>query len=336
MEADRTESFEDITAPHQLKDQYGTLMKSDSAPALAFFNGRVWMVYRNHDSHIVVAVRIKRDPDNTTYENWDLYKNFDDDGMSSEPPTLIEFQNRLFIFWKASVGNKPGRIAYASTEDGKEWSELAYVSNYQTIASPALLTFGGSLYVAFLMNEKKPARINTAGTGDGSTWTTPSIQVYAGGLVAKSPYPPSFSFYKGQNVMFWGDSDDSVYTAPLYNAALSTNNGITTNVMNDTPEKVVGGKWESKIGNTTVYRSSQQWIITTTKDGVISVATNEEFETRYNLSQQQQNAKSAARVGACIMPGFFGHRNSMPWTMVVVYRGNGSDCYLYETYITVD
>lgn len=36
MEADRTESFDDITTPHQLKDQNGTLMKSDSAPALAF------------------------------------------------------------------------------------------------------------------------------------------------------------------------------------------------------------------------------------------------------------------------------------------------------------
>jgi hypothetical protein len=36
MEADRTESLQDITEPHQLKNQKGIPIKSDSAPALAF------------------------------------------------------------------------------------------------------------------------------------------------------------------------------------------------------------------------------------------------------------------------------------------------------------
>jgi hypothetical protein len=302
---------------------------------LIFSNARVWMAYRSRESHIIVGCRIKRDPENTTYEEYDLSINFDDDGMSSEPPTLIEFQGRLFIFWKTSVGNKPGRIVYTSTEDGSEWNSLAYLSNYQTASPPASWTFGGRLYIAFLMNESKPARINTVGTNDGTTWSnTPSLHVFSGGLVAKSPYAPCFSVYNGQSVMFWGGESDTVYTAPFFTQTESTNNGISTNVMNHAAEKVVHGKWQTQIGNAAVYRSQQQWIVTTTKNGEISIATNDEFETRYNLTEQQPKAKSARRVGACIMPGFYGHNNSMPWTLVLVYRGY-HDTNLYETYLTV-
>jgi hypothetical protein len=199
-------------------------------------------------------------------------------------------------------------------------------------------TYGGRMYVAFLVNEASPTRINIVSTVDGVTWSSPTAQSF-NGTVAKSIYPPCFTVYNKQLTMFWSAENDAVSTATVNTAGIDAANGpvgAKENVATWPSTKLVEGKWTTKIGNVTVYRSEQQWIITTTRDGEISIATNEDFDKRYNLTGQAPKARSAARCGVCIIPGFFGRNNSMPWTMVVVWRGHGADTSFGEAYVTLD
>ena len=303
---------------------------------LTFSNGRVWLTYRSRESQIIVGCRINRDPTNQIYEEYNLEVRYGGRAKSSEPPALIEFQDRLYIFWKASVGARPGDIVYTSTEDGQDWTDIQRITGFQTKSPPAVATFGGFLFVASLANEALPARILITSTDNASSWSSPTTQEFAGLPVAKSIYAPAFTVYGKRLTMYWSGEYDTVYTAPIsvegINAAKEP---ITNNVATYAAEKIVAGKWQTKIGNALVYRCEQQWIITTTRDGEISIATHDDFGTRSNLTDQEPKAKSGNRVGACIIPGFFGRRNSMPWTLVLVYRGFGNDSTLKELYITL-
>jgi hypothetical protein len=287
-----------------------------------------------------VGVRISNDPAINVYEEFVLRRILDDTARSDEPPTLTEFQDRLYVIWKTGRGGSVGHIAYTSTEDGTEWEDIKELSTYKTKSPPATATFGGRLYIAYLANQGSPAPINIISTADADIWTTPTTQVFSQNLTATSPYTPAFTVYQKQLTMFWSAPDhDSVYTAPLnvqsIDSAYAANSAVTASVSSAQAEKIDRGKWQTKIGNAAVYRSGQQWIITTTKNGEISIATSDGFTTKYNLTKHQPTAKSARRVGATLIPGYFGRTNYKPWMLVIAYRGFGNDSAIREVFIAL-
>lgn len=178
-------------------------------------------------------------------------------------------------------------------------------------APPAVATFGSRLYVAYFRNETSPARIMIVATTTGHSWSSPAVQTFANGVVAKSPHAPCFTVNQLEHrlTVFWSAiENDSVFTAPRDLTGINSADAqrVTSNDQLETvPEKIAGGGWQTKIGNAAVsYRLSQQWIITATKNGEISIATNDGFSTRYNFTAHDPKAKSNRRVGACIVRGF--------------------------------
>lgn len=278
-------------------------------------------------------MRIADELSNRTYEEYDLQGKYSDQGKSSTAPALCELNGRLYIFWKASIGAKPGPVVFTSTEDGESWED-PIVTSFQTTHSPAVGRFQHRLYVAYL---NAATEILISSSIDGQTWSTPTTQRFTGsGTNIKSPYPPAFSASKGVLTIFWGggqpQSDATLYAPLDINGIISpASSGVTVN--SATPEKVDSGKWQTKIGNTLVFRCSNQYIVTTSKNGEISIGTDDDFEKRSNLTDQEPKAKSAAECGVCLLPGYFGRANQEEWALVLVYRGFGSDSKLYEVTI---
>jgi hypothetical protein len=292
----------------------------------------MWLAYRSRESKIIVACRIADELTNRTYEEYDLHGKYSDQGKSSSAPAVCELNGRLYIFWKASTGAHPGPIVFTSTEDGETWEDLQ-TTQFKSTFSPAVGRYRHSLYLAYL---NASSEIAISSSFDGQTWSAPTVQHFAGSAAnVKSPYPPSFSVSDGALTMFWGGgqphSDATLY-APLDVAGINNPSG-TVNTNSATPQKIDGGKWQTKVGNTIVFRSSNQTIISTSRNGEISIATDDQFEKRSNLTDQEPKAKSAAACGACLLPGFFGRANQEEWGLVLVYRGYGSDTKLYEVSI---
>jgi len=341
MDADRSEEFDAITEPIQLKNQNNAAMKTEGAPTAAFFNGRIWMAYRTTDhSRIIVGCRTSNDLEKSIYEEYDLNLKFPDGpGKSNEPPAIVAFKQRLYIFWKASTGFKPGNIVYTSTEDGSQWNDLQRIP-VETKLPAAVVAYGDRIYLAYLSNQSTPAPIDIISTSDGQNWSSPTTQLFGANETnpATAAYSPCFSVSNNRLVMFWNGKSDVVQTAPLNTAGIdgakTSNNAVTTNLAPSAPETLVEGKWQTKIGSAAVYNSQQQWIITTSKgNGEISIATGDDFDKRFNLTGQSSKAKSSNRCAVCLIPGFFGRKYSQPWRIALIFRGFGPDASLKELFI---
>jgi len=335
MEAERTDSLE-FGPAKEIVSHDGTSMKSESPPTLAYFNGRVWMAYRCPESRVHVACRIGIVPGvkNLVYQNYDLHNNFGGQGRSSEAPSITEFNGRLYVFWKAGVGNKPGDIVYTSTEDGEEWAELE-VTPFKTAHAPAVCHHKDHIYLVFLTQNNE---IMLSSFLDGKNQPSPAKYLRAQGNQANitTQYTPLLIDEGGLRlVMYWGaakNHGDQVFHADLDTASIYAATGTFVNPLT-VPHELDNGKWQTKVGNTGVYGKQNTWIITTTKDGHISIAFNNDFETRANLTTQS-GAKSHTVCGACLVPGYYSHKYGETWGIVLVYRGYASsDSKLYEVSI---
>jgi Fungal fruit body lectin len=287
------------------------------------------MAYRSRESKILVACRVVYGQTNRTYQEYDLQVNYGDEGKSSSSPAICELNGRLYVFWKASVGGQMGTIIFTSTEDGGSWEDLQRTP-FQTLAAPAAVRYKNRLYLAYLT---KSSEIMISSSPDSRTWSAATSQRFGIGATtnATSPYPPTFGACKDALTMFWGGGSresDAVLYADVETNGID-NPTTSNNASSMTPKKIDEGKWQTKIGNTTAYRSNNQYVVTTNRNGEISIATNDEFEKRANLTEQA-TSKSAATCGACLLPGFFGRTYMEEWALVLVYRGLGQDSKLYE------
>jgi len=283
------------------------------------------MAYRSRESKIIVGCRLEYGITNRTYEEYDLQIRYSDQGKSSSAPTLSEFNGRLYIFWKANVGARPGAIVYTSTEDGEKF-DGPEVTQFQTGAAPTAVHYKSRLYLAYCNQQNE---ILISSSLDGKSWSAAALQhLQASQANITSPYPPSFGVINDKLVLFWGGGQPEK-DAVLY-ANLDTDNlsqGVLTGV-----KKVDQGLWQTKLGNGVAYRSDNQWLVTTSKNGEISIATNGDFDSRSNLTDHT-NRKSSTVCGVCLVPGYFGRVNQEEWGLTVVYRGFGQDSKLYEVSI---
>jgi len=348
MESSRDGTVGDISDPATLKNEKNNMLKSDSAPALTFFNGRVWMAYRTKESHIVLACRVDSDkePQGTTYQEFRLSSpTFQ--AKSDEPPTICGFNGRLYVFWKDSTVGK-GVIRYQSTEDGGSWSESGTkeIAGSMTKSAPAAVVHRGYIHVATLADSDTPLReIRFHVSYDGNLWNQPIRQRIAPtpAISAVSPYPPSFSIVDNAMTMFWGageNDEHAVYYATVdpWNAPWNVGGvGVVDTRAVVTPQKIDNGKWHTAIGNAVAYRGGQQWIFTTTRDDKeISVATAENFDVRASLSARKSKVKSPKTCGVCIIPGVSGQKYRKSWRIVVIWREASNSASLYQAFIDIE
>lgn len=81
---------------------------------------------------------------------------------------------------------------------------------------------------------------------------------------------------------------------------------VNANSNSAAPTRIDGGKWQANVGNTVVYRSDNQWVVTVSKNGGVSIAKDSEFMSQANLTSQSANAvKSTLTCGVCLVPGFY-------------------------------
>jgi uncharacterized coiled-coil protein SlyX len=134
--------------------------------------------------------------------------------------------------------------------------------------------------------------------------------------------------------MYWGGQNDAVFHAPVDTSAIDLPTGTFVN-HSIVPNKIDNGKWQTQVGNTGMYGNQNRWIVTTTRDGDISLAYNDEFETRANLTTLDSRARSGTICGACLVPGFCSRKYDEQWGIVLVYKG-ARDSKFYELSVLRD
>jgi hypothetical protein len=263
-----------------------------------------------------------------TYEEYDLYIRDEDRGKTNVGPALSEFRGRLYVFWKTGTRPGAGSIVYTSSEGGQEWAEVETLK-FSTSNSPAVVCFQDRLYLAYL-NQSSEIMISAF---DGNSWSQATTQRFPGSQSnATSPYPPSFSVSNNLLTMYWGGGQttrDAVLYSELATRGITAPSG-PFNSNSAAPKKIDGGKWQTKIGNTVASRSENQSVITTSKNGEISIASQHDFESRADLTKHASAAKSATTCGIALVPGYFGRTYGEEWGTVVVYRGFGTKSDMYE------
>jgi hypothetical protein len=305
------------------------------------------MAYRSagaspEGSKIVVACRVTHDPENTTYQEYEIPTavRCGEDGKSDKAPTLCEFKGRLYVFWKTkTTGRDPGGIVYTSTEDGQNWQRPLQRTSFETRFPPAVGLYGGRLYLAYI---SASSEITISSTADVLKWSKPSFQQVGGptGPIAKASYPPCFSASLVNGLtMFWGTEhdEDRVFYCPLNTTGIDAASGDSPliNVTTASPNKVAAGAWQTQVGNMVVYRPQNQWIITTTRNGEISIASGADFQNQYNLTELA-GVESGKRCGVCLIPGYFSRKFGKKWQIALVFRGYNNDPNLYEMFIDFD
>ena len=114
-----------------------------SQPALAVFNGKLYMVYEGGE--IVTDNRIR-------YRTLDgLTSSWSDEliipyAYTTFPPALAVYGDKLYLVYR---GPKTDDKLYFSTFDGTNWSDVVQLPNSLTSDSPALAVYNEKLYLAY-------------------------------------------------------------------------------------------------------------------------------------------------------------------------------------------
>jgi hypothetical protein len=113
------------------------------------------MAYRSRESNVLVACRVGIVPGvkSLVYHEYDLHAQFHGQGKSSFAPSLTVFNGRLYVFWKAGIGNSYGDIVYTSTEDGEEWTDLQ-ITTFKTSYAPGVCHHRDHVYLVYLNQNK--------------------------------------------------------------------------------------------------------------------------------------------------------------------------------------
>lgn len=150
----------------RLKDISSIDPDTAKSPALAVYNGKVYMAYRGEE---------KKDIYLATFDgnSWAGNKKISEisaiSPKTSESPALAVYNGKLYMAYR---GDDHADI-YLATFDGNAWSGDKKISEISSIhpktsESPALAVFGGKLYMAYRGDDKTNIYISVF---DGHTWS---------------------------------------------------------------------------------------------------------------------------------------------------------------------
>jgi hypothetical protein len=142
--------------------------KTSKGPALAFYKGKLYMVYRSDDSSGEILY--------CTFDGsrWSAQINLSDQNqaLTSQGPALAVFNNKLYLAFR---GKSSSTIRYCSF-DGTAWSaqaSLTDVNGAKTANGPALATYNGRLFMAYRGDPSSDGKDKSlrSCSFDGSSWS---------------------------------------------------------------------------------------------------------------------------------------------------------------------
>ena len=139
---------------------------SKAAPALAVFNGQLFMaiVANNSSNNVLVA----SSPDGASWSGFNLVNQ-----NSRTAPALAAFNGRL---WLAVIhDDQQGfpKVPISSSTDGIAWAPFFLIPGVDTAAAPSLTVFNGRLWLAVRDDSLAPGNptVKIAFTTNGPNWT---------------------------------------------------------------------------------------------------------------------------------------------------------------------
>ena len=164
------------TPPSKCKD-----IEMGSAPSLAAFGDKLYCAFKKKTDDCFLCVTFS--PNGS---DW-YAPAIECKGIKIQgTPSLAVFNNKLYCAFKSNDLRNALYITYS--EDGKHWMEPATeLSGIQMgfETSPSLAVFNNRLYCAIRSNDPRN-ELYVSSSSDGSTWTTPAIEV-VGVFMGSSP-----------------------------------------------------------------------------------------------------------------------------------------------------
>lgn len=118
---------------------------------------------------------------------------------SQSPPALVNHDGRLFLAWRGKTND---RIHLSSSIDGYSFTRLYGAYQEVTGNTPAMASFNGELYIAWLSNDLTNRRIHLAYSKDGTSFSTSS------GLYEQTTVDvPALTEFNGQLYAGWRGGD---------------------------------------------------------------------------------------------------------------------------------
>lgn len=121
---------------------------------------------------------------------------------ADDTPDLVVFNGQLYLFF-SDINNR-SRVAFASTQNGTQWSSVRYVRSDTTNKSPSAVSFNGQLYVAFKGKTKPYIYIRSS--SDLINWTSYEV----GG--AKTESGPALTVALGKITLYFRGQNNRLYT----------------------------------------------------------------------------------------------------------------------------
>jgi hypothetical protein len=142
-------------------------IKIGSAPAMAEFNGRLYIAFQADDSSHTLFVTSSPDGNNWTtpavgYPGIRI----------GSAPAMAEFNGRLYIAFQAD--DSAHTLFVTSSPDGNNWTTPAVgYSGIKIGSAPTMSVWNEKLFLAFQANDSSH-RLHVTGTSDGTSWLTPA------------------------------------------------------------------------------------------------------------------------------------------------------------------
>jgi hypothetical protein len=178
--------------------------KTDAKPALAAFNGKLFLAYKGSGSNDLWFNTF----DGTNWLNPDLEITQNGHSKTDAGPALAAFNGKLFLAYKGSGSND----LWFNTFDGSNWLnpdlEITQNGHSKTDASPALAVFNGKLFLAYKGAGSNDLWFNTF---DGVNWLAQDLKVSQNGH-SQTDAGPALAVYNGKLYLAYkGSGSDDIW-----------------------------------------------------------------------------------------------------------------------------
>ena len=136
---------------------------------------------------------------------WTSGRPINDTDRTGRVPRAVEFGNKLYVFFKASVVESVSSIHYSASDDGVVWPPSKTVGGETTVEEPVAIAYKEKLHVFFAASDRKSG-VLTANSVDGIAWTpsrpiSPSANVTSVAAVV----------FKDKLYVYWQWGEDATF-----------------------------------------------------------------------------------------------------------------------------
>lgn len=199
-----------------------TGQSTSDTPAIASFNGWLYMVYRDSNGF---DLYVTRSPDGITWQDTQKIS-----GVQGGSPTLVEFENKLWLIWH---GLFSAQLWIAHSEDGLHFEGIQKIAG-QKAWNTAITVYDGELFMVYA--DSASSQLWMSQSADGSTWTNTR---HIDGQMTTNPAVTTF---EDNVVMVY--VDPGIDTSTLFVSTYTSQKGWT-------PAKVISGQQASAPALTT-------------------------------------------------------------------------------------